>query len=76
MGFFPLVAVASRLDTEQLLLVVPLIKRTRLVQTLIALQAAEPCVSCGRDCLGKLGLTGARGPLPQDWPPETAGKSV
>src|SRR3954449_7252858 len=58
-GLFPLLAVTGGLDPQQLLAVVPLIKGTRLVETLVALQPDK--LGAGRlgDSLGELGLAGA-----------------
>ena len=59
MGLFPLLPVAGGLDPQQLLAVVPLIKGTRLVQALVALQPDQLGVGGLGDRLGQLGLAGA-----------------
>ena len=55
----PRVGVAVGLDAQQLLLVVPLVERLALVETLVALQADQPGAGQLGDRLGELGLAGA-----------------
>ena len=52
-----------RLDSQQLLAVVPLIQRLRLVQPLVALQPHELAAEIAGQRLGELGLADARRPL-------------
>jgi hypothetical protein len=58
----PLAVALGRLDAQQLLLVVPLVQRPRLVQALVALQADELGAGGGGDRLGQLGLADAGRP--------------
>ena len=54
------------LDPQQLLAVVPLVERLRLVEALVALQAHQPAAGGARERLGQLGLADARRALDQD----------
>ena len=51
------------LDAQQLLLVVPLVQRPRLVESLVALQPDQVRAGGPGDRLGELGLADARRPL-------------
>jgi hypothetical protein len=57
-GFFPRLLTGG-LDAQQLLAVVPLIERARLVESLVALQPHQPGGGGGCDGLRQLGLAGA-----------------
>jgi hypothetical protein len=59
----PAVVVLARLDAQELLLVVPLVERARLVEPLVALQPDELGTNRGGDRLRELGLADACGPL-------------
>ena len=54
------------LDPQQLLAVVPLIERLRLVEALVALQADQRATGGARDRLRELGLADPRGALDED----------
>ena len=56
---------AAGLDAEQLLLVVPLVERPRLVETLVALQPDQVGARRARHRLGQLGLADPGRPLDQ-----------
>ncbi len=59
-------AVRVGLDSQQLLLVVPLVERLRLVEPLVTLEADQPAAGQARDRLGQLGLAGAGRPFDED----------
>ena len=74
MDFAPRVAVLVGLDPQQLLLVVPLVQRTALVETLVALEPDQPGTGHLGDRLGELRLAGAGGTLDQDRLAEPVGE--
>ena len=63
MDFAPRVGVPVGLDAQQLLLVVPLVERFALVETLVALQADQAGAGHLGDRLGELRLAGAGRPF-------------
>src|SRR5213592_4059784 len=62
----PVPLIGVRLDAEQLLLVVPLVERLRLVEPFVALKARQPVPGDRRDCLSERRLPDAGRPLAQD----------
>ena len=56
---FSQVVPVLRLDAKELLLVVPLVQRSCLVETLVALEAHQGSAGRARDRLGQLGLADA-----------------
>src|SRR5439155_17737758 len=70
----PIVLAALDLDAQKLLLVVPLVEGLRLVEPLVALQAAQPAVGAPRHGLGQLGLARAGRALDQDGLLQTVGQ--
>ena len=59
-------ALAAGLDPQQLLAVVPLVQRLRLVEALVALQADQLAAGGAGERLGQLGLADPRRALDQD----------
>ena len=72
--FLPRVAVLVGLDTEQLLLVVPLVQGFALVEAFVALQTDEASTSELGDALGELGLAGTGRTLDEDGLAEAIGE--
>ena len=73
-GLLPGGVTAPGLDPQQLLLVVPLVERPRLVEPLVALQAHQVRARRAGDRLGQLGLADAGRPLHQQRLLERAGE--
>jgi hypothetical protein len=65
---------ALGLDAQELLLVVPLVERLRLVEALVALEADEARAGHAGDALGQLGLSGAGGAFDEHRLAESVGE--
>ena len=71
MHFRPRIAGLVRLDTQQLLLVVPLVQGLGLIQALVALQANQACAGEFGNALCQLRLAGSSRALDEHGLPQT-----